>query len=355
MKPSNLGFLVLVRLLPPGEKGEGFDKLKKDLAPLAQGDSSAAEWAAHLERTLDALEAGGVLTRIKKGKTLRFVLTDQGRQATLGRLGLAELPPKTTWAKLRSTYVLALALGHESPNGAELKRITAAPGLKAELLKSQYELPLDEKATLKQAIDALSSKLMGLEPADPFTMERIVAELLRRQGITLRAGQKPTLKAIQEALMRRELGDPDAKDPVTRLVAKKIDARQANPAGLGEAAVRRWVESSGIRAAAAADVTTLEEFARRVQDAARGSATGWFGRGKVFIGHVWRGLRFDDAVRGINFDEFKGRLIEAHNARLIELGRGDLVEAMDPADVRESATPFLNAVYHFVRVEEEDR
>jgi hypothetical protein len=341
--------LTLIRLLPPGEKGETRDKVSKDLATLDQGE----DWSARFERTLEALKAGGLIATVKKGKTVRLTLTDQGRQTALRHLGIDELPPKTTWAKLKSTYVLALALGHDSPSAADVKRISAAAGLKAELLRSHYELPLDEKATIKQATDALSSKLIGLEPTDPFTMERIVAELLRREGILLRAGQKPTLKAIQEALLRRELGEPDAKDPVTRLVARNLDARQANPAGLGEAAVRRWVGSS--EEPTPPDVTPLEEFARRVQNAARGSSTGWFGEGKVFIGHVWRALRFDDAVRGINFDEFKDRLIEAHNARFIELGRGDLVDAMDPADVRESATPFLNAVYHFVRVGEEDR
>ena len=53
--------------------------------------------------------------------------------------------------------------------------------------------------------------------------------------------------------------------------------------------------------------------------------------------------------------DFKNRLVQAHRARLLELGRADLVEAMDPADVRESATPYLNAVYHFVRTEEAAR
>jgi hypothetical protein len=349
VKCSNLGLLTLIRLLPPGEKGETREKVSKDLATLGQGGDGAARF----ETALEALKAGGLIATVKKGKTVRLTLTDQGRQTALRHLGLDELPPKTTWAKLKSTYVLALALGHDSPSAADVKRISAAAGLKAELLRSHYELPLDEKATIKQATDALSSKLIGLEPTDPFTMDRLVAELLRREGILLRAGQKPTLKAIQEALLRRELGEPDAKDPVTRLVAKNIDARQANPAGLGEAAVRRWVGSN--EEPTPPDVTALEEFARRVHNAARGSSTGWFGEGKVFIGHVWRALRFDESARGINFDEFKGRLIEAHNARLIELGRGDLVDAMDPADVRESATPFLNAVYHFVRVGEEDR
>ena len=87
----------------------------------------------------------------------------------------------------------------------------------------------------------------------------------------------------------------------------------------------------------------LQDFARRVQEAARSSPSGWFGDGKVFIAHVWRALREDPAFRGMDDAGFKLRLIEAHRAGLLELGRADLVEAMDPDDVRESATPYLDA------------
>lgn len=354
MNPSNLGLLVLVRLLPPDDRGESRDKVGKDLAPLGQCDSSATEWSARLDAELVDLESGGLIQRIKKGKAVRLVATPEGKRLALQRLGLEQLPAKTTWAKLKSTHVLALALGRESPSAAEVKRITAGPGLKAELLKSHYDLPLDDHATLKQATDALSLKLLGIEPGEPFTMDRIVLELLRREGIELKAGQKPSLKAVQECLLRRELEEPNAKDPLTRIIARNVHARQIKPAALGEAAVRRWVEKTGQKPPTAS-TAPLDAFAARVREAARVSPSGWFGDGKVFIGHVWRALRFEPAFRGLDFDSFKARLVEAHNARLIELGRGDLVESMDPVDVRESATPYLNAVYHFVRVEKEDR
>jgi hypothetical protein len=93
----------------------------------------------------------------------------------------------------------------------------------------------------------------------------------------------------------------------------------------------------------------LEDFARRVREAARFCPSGWFGSGKVFISHVWRSVRDDPSSLAIDLEAFKTRLVEAHRARLIELGRADLVEAMDPLDVRDSATPDLNAVYHFIR------
>ncbi len=40
----------------------------------------------------------------------------------------------------------------------------------------------------------------------------------------------------------------------------------------------------------------------------------------------------------------------ANNARLLDLSRADLVQAMDPDDVRLSEVNYLNATFHFVRI-----
>jgi hypothetical protein len=47
---------------------------------------------------------------------------------------------------------------------------------------------------------------------------------------------------------------------------------------------------------------------------------------------------------------FKQRLAEANNARLLDLSRADLVQAMDPDDVHLSEVTYLNAVFHFIRI-----
>jgi hypothetical protein len=59
----------------------------------------------------------------------------------------------------------------------------------------------------------------------------------------------------------------------------------------------------------------------------------------------------DDAVIGpLGLDGFKRRLAEANNARLLDLSRADMVEAMDFDDVRLSEIPYLGATFHFVRI-----
>ena len=87
--------------------------------------------------------------------------------------------------------------------------------------------------------------------------------------------------------------------------------------------------------------------------AARACPTGRYGDSKVFIVHVWRMLRDDPEFRGTDFPTFKQRLAEANNARLLDLSRADLVQAMDPEDVQLSEVSYLNASFHFIRIDPE--
>ena len=75
-----------------------------------------------------------------------------------------------------------------------------------------------------------------------------------------------------------------------------------------------------------------------------------FGENKVFISHVWRQLRDEAAIDGLELAPFKRRLVEANREGLLRLSRADLVEAMSPADVEESATAYENATFHFIRL-----
>ncbi len=84
--------------------------------------------------------------------------------------------------------------------------------------------------------------------------------------------------------------------------------------------------------------------------AARDCPTGRYGDHKVFIAHVWDRLKPEPDFAGMDLDGFKRALAEANNLRLIDLARADLVQAMDPEDVRRSEVQYLNATFHFVRI-----
>jgi hypothetical protein len=119
----------------------------------------------------------------------------------------------------------------------------------------------------------------------------------------------------------------------------------------------------GLRAVALAALTTanaipdepfdLDTFANTVKAVARTCPTGRFGDNKVFISHVWRQLQDQPQIAPLGLAGFKQKLVEANRENLLTLSRADLVQLMDPADVRESETAYLNAAFHFILVEKE--
>jgi hypothetical protein len=227
--------LVLARLIVAPEKGATGADIKRALEPLVGHRCSGSELVLRLELALGELESAGLVARTGKSRTKRELLTPEGRKRILERLGIAQLPPKTTWAKLMKTYLAASALGLAAPEGEDLKRFALETGFKAALLKMQYELPLEAFPKLEPAIDALSWTLLGLPRAGKFN-----------------------IKAVQAALIQRALGErreadpkPDPKKDATRLLAKQVGARQSGRDELRLAAIRHWVDGKPERSGTA--------------------------------------------------------------------------------------------------------
>ena len=71
----------------------------------------------------------------------------------------------------------------------------------------------------------------------------------------------------------------------------------------------------------------------------------------MFISHVWKRLRDEPGFPRLDLPAFKNKLVEANARRLLTLSRADLVQLMDPGDVAESETHYLNAVFHLILVD----
>jgi hypothetical protein len=346
---SAVGSLVLVRLLPVGEKGEAGSKVKKDLEPLLAHRWTGAALTDRIDQALAEFASSGLVALVagkSKKAAPKFVLTALGRRCGLDFLGVAQLKPKTTWAVLRKTYLPARAVALPAASDALFKALSSEPGFQAVLLKQQFGLATALIPKPDEATDALAWKLIGFESE----------------------GLKFNPKNVKTALFNRALGDggtADFKKAVTRLLAKRIGARRDDPKELRDAILRIWInqEESGLAPAdtveipyespshsPAPPILDLPSFAEQVKSTARDCATGRFGDNKVFISHVWKALQADPAVRTMELAAFKERLAEANNARLIDLSRADLVQAMDPDDVRQSEVHYLNATFHFIRI-----
>ncbi|MGC8642529.1 MAG: hypothetical protein ACP5XB_21955, partial [Isosphaeraceae bacterium] len=149
------------------------------------------------------------------------------------------------------------------------------------------------------------------------------------------------------------------KKALDRLLARRLGARRDDTRELRDAILRGWIDrgldepAPPLTAGPAESPPPLDlpNFARRVMEAARATTTGRYGDNKVFISHVWRTLQDHPDFRGMDQSAFKQHLAEANNARLLDLARADLVQAMNPEDVRLSEVSYLNATFHFIRVE----
>jgi hypothetical protein len=227
----------------------------------------------------------------------------------------------------------ASVLGLPAAGEAAFKAMSSDPGFKAVLLRRHFELPTAEVPTLDAAIDALAWKLIGIGGAPG----------------------KFTMANVKTALLNRALGDCRAtnfKTAASRLAAQRAGARRDDAKELRDAVLRGWIDGSSQPATKDQGSRTKDhqELAERVRTAARACSTGRFGDHKVFIVHVWRALQSDPDFAAMGLDGFKDFLAAANNARLLDLSRADLVQAMDPEDVRLSEVRYLNATFHFIRI-----
>lgn len=252
----------------------------------------------------DELERAGLLAHQKDGRAEAVRMSELGAKRARA---LLKSDAKVTWASVRRA-LLGRALGKD------LARVDAG-SLSRSIVASR------ERVSDVRTLDALAWRAIGVESDAPFTRKAALVEVLR--------------KKLDGARVR----DPQAG--LRMLAAKHVGARRPDGEGLSTAVLQTWLAGAGSN-----DVTpseALKAFAARVNDATRAAKTGRFGDSKVFIAHVHR------AFADLDRDAFKARLVEAQREGLVALSRADLVEAMDPDDVRDSETRYLNATFHFVR------
>jgi hypothetical protein len=317
--------LILARMLFPATP----DKARVDVGKIAAARLSLGEWTQAFDLHWQLLVAAELL-RPKAGRqaSKSFELTDEGRRRALQFLQIGELPPRLNWGTLQSNYLLPLAMDLR-PGSREAEQLKKPALFKLTVIARTHGLRLPSNAKAKQALSAVAWKKIGVESDAEFTAENVIQEIMFRQ--------KPTRKLTADQV-------------ATALVASCVGARTKTLPELRLSAIRHWMSPSVSREAEPASFD-LVAFAERVLNAARRIPSGRrFGDNKAFISHVWRQLQGGEARDRLALEAFKVRLLEANREGLVRLSRADLVEAMKPADVQESATACENATFHFVRI-----
>jgi hypothetical protein len=342
---SRLGELALAWLVTREESRGARSDLSRALKSFTEHRWGASEWNTRLDETLVALETAGLARR--QGRNA-FELTSQGRTHVHTWLGVKKLEG-VSWKKLKSTYLLARVL-ELTPSSGTLARLGTADGMRAVLVQKQLGTATPGSRSLTQVRDALCWKQLGIETDKPFTLAAVQAVLLAR-----------AMQSSREA---------EPTQAMRQLAARSVGAKRSDAESLRLAALRSWLvpasepltappssPESAPRNVLAGPIDPaffdtapapedLPTFAQRVKEAAKASTTGRFGEDKIFISHVWRTLR--EQARNLDERTFKDKLVEANRARLLNLSRADLVEAMDPADVSDSETQYLGVTFHFI-------
>jgi hypothetical protein len=315
--------LLLVRLLPDTKRPPSPRDVRNSLAKFFRRPPAREEW----QEIFGRLRGEGLL----EPKSLR--LTEAGRAHALEFLGVDELPPRTQWRSMAARYLLPKALGLAPGTEATQKQLQR-DGLAALLLKRQFRLPVGTGSTLGNVLEALTCRELGFP-------------------------EITSLEGLKAQVLSRLLGSDDVLDDdhlAKTLPRVLLGAPKGGPDGLRDKVLRGWADGPEHTGPAVSPPRAVDfdlpSFANTVKAAARDCPPdGWFGDNKVFINRVWRRLGDEPGFPHLELPAFKQRLVEANTANLLTLSRADLVQVMNPADVSESETHHLNAVFHFVLVD----
>ena len=335
MNESTVEVLLLVRFLAlPKKNRPGPKRVRDDLYPFFQHRLSAGQWHTACDTALDRLESTGAISRRP------FSLSQNGRERACQYLGVQEVPDSISWPTLRDKYLVAKACGLEPSSEQHLRAVADVSRLRGLVVAQGLELPSDAFPTLKQAIDALAWRQLGLETSGPFTEKNVIRHLL---GEDLASPSRLNAEQLRNQFPARVL---NASRTDVNEIRKAVLQRLCGEAGVGNSSPPQPEEAS--------PTFDLGDFSQQVQRTADVSTEGRYGNDKVFINRLWDRMRGEPVCRSLDFDRFKGRLTEANHQGLLRLSRADLVGAMDPQDVAESETRYLNATFHFVQADQPD-
>jgi hypothetical protein len=366
--PAILDELLLARIICAG--GATRAQLQRDLGPIFSNRHSPGEWRRAVEAGLARLTEAG-LARDNRG---RLRASEAGGAAVARFLGESEARARA-WSEQRDIWLIAKALGVDAGKPAIRKALGRPEGVQAFIVQDAYGLALRQalspsklrsalalialerafgdnvKSGLKKgaALSAKAGRVLAgqllVTPREHATDGKLIAALAAERAGAARAD----LEMLRLALLRRLAGGaPTQRQPVAPATPQKVAAATA------PRAVREPGPAPTALAVSAEDGQRpgLAQFSAGVLSAARERAEGWPGSRKAFISQVWSAIRSLHPEWGLSEIEIKDMLAGAHRAGQLVLASADLKNKHNIKDFEDSAVPYKNTVWHFVRVED---
>ena len=357
LQPISFSDLILSRLLLVGEEGLTKGKLKDAVKAIAANQLSGSALSEQLEQALTSLVDEECIESVGKA---RYRATDKGTQRILDQLELETLPNRLQWTTLKNTYWIAYALDLPALTSETRKRIANADGLRAAILRSEFDLPTEPFSTLTKT----RNDLLWQQLFDPSAAQSLREQLPQMSQRAFNQG------TIMELLLNNLLQSPKPlkwDKALKQLVAKSVSARRTDPNELRLAILRQALGDISTESVAELETTDLatpeaateakefsnlelEDFADTVLTAVKDTEEGWFGDSKVFISQVWKTLDSQPDWH-LTLDEFKQELLAASRKEWISLSRADLGYLLNSEDVAASEIVYLQSQFHFIRID----
>lgn len=350
--PSALDNLMLARISCAG--GATRPQLARDLGTILSNRLSPAEWRSAISEALHRLDAAGLVREHRA----RLRASEDGARSVARYLGEKEGHARA-WSEQRDIWLVAKALGLDASKSGIRKALARPEGLSALIVQRAYGLNMRQALSPPKLRAALA--LLALERAFGDTVKSGLKKgaALSAKAARVLAGQLlqaprefPSDGKLVAALAAERAGAPRAEIEVLRLgllrglvapaPARTPLARASEPAAHPPRAA----------AVTAAQRPGLAQFSAGVLNAARGHAEGWPGNRKAFISQVWEAIRTSHPEWGLSEIEFKDMLAGAHRAGQLVLASADLKNKQNIKEFEDSAIPYKNTVWHFVRVED---
>lgn len=334
---SSIANILLVRLGCGSGAGCTAAQIQKDLNIFVSHRLLAGEWRSLLNSIIDEL------TVAKFVKAVRFKqkLTSKGQKHLKSQFDMDDVS-SMNWSDVQSTVLIAVALGIANPSDKVLKSLKSADGLKAGILKSKlglqfrHEVPSVTQLRTSLALKAIE-KGFGDDVSGRFSANMRLPEKL---GIFLAS-----------RLLERPRNVSSTPQLLSMLAAELAGSVQTDPKSLRLAVMREYVMSNSHQNRSG-DHLDLAGFAKTVSDFARNRATGWPGNKRAYISHVWQTLQEQGSDWGLDENEFKNRLTEAHRKGHLSLAIADLRDKKNIGDVQASVTKYKNSEWHLIRIED---
>lgn len=370
LQPISLTDLILSRLLLVGTDTMTKGDLKNAVKAIAASYLTSSELSDHLDHALNVLSSQ---EHIQQSGKSRYQITETGQQHIKEILGLEKLPKALQWKTIKDKdwVIYALNLPGLTP---DIRKRLDGERLRAAILQSYFELPIDNFSSLTKVRDAL----LWRQLCEPSVAQRLQAQLSQssqrfNQGTVMAA----LLNDLLQDLLQSDSPDSTPKALVwdkalKQLVAKLVRAKRTDPNELRSAILRQAVASALPKLSDALEEdlddeafikTTshpssaqvlepdipIPEFAKAALKAAR-TTEERFGDDKVFISQVWRTFQ-EQSSYALTLDQFKNNLLEANRQHLLTLNRADLSYALNTDDVKTSEISHLSSTFHFIRID----